>query len=154
MLFEIYCDVVASGGAQPRGGGGAQPRGGVSTRQVFVEGWVRERAVYVARQDGKAVGGYFLQSNFPAFAAHIAQGGYLVARACRGSGIGTELLITRSMKRIAWAIQRRCRKIHKRDIGDATARAMKILQCDAYPTPGNRTDGQTGRPRRAERMRS
>lgn len=84
VLFEIYCDVVASGGAQPRGG--------VSTRQVFVEGWVRERAVYVARQDGKAVGGYFLRSNFPAFAAHIAQGGYLVARACRCGGIGTELL--------------------------------------------------------------
>ncbi len=40
----------------------------------------------------QAVGGYFLQSKFPAFAAHIAQGGYLVARACRGSGIGTELL--------------------------------------------------------------
>lgn len=84
VLFEIYCDVVASSGAQPRGG--------TATRAVFVEGWVRERTVYVARQDGNTVGGYFLRSNFPAFAAHIAQGGYLVARTHRGRGIGTELL--------------------------------------------------------------
>jgi ribosomal protein S18 acetylase RimI-like enzyme len=38
------------------------------------------------------VGGYFLRSNFPAMAGHIAQAGYLVARSERGRGIGTRLL--------------------------------------------------------------
>jgi L-amino acid N-acyltransferase YncA len=83
-LFEVFRDVVASGGAEPRGGR--------ATREVFVEGWVRERQVYAARQNGVTVGGYFLRSNFPAFAAHIAQGGYLVARTARGRGIGGYLL--------------------------------------------------------------
>ena len=84
VLFEVFRDVVASGGAEPRGGR--------ATREVFVEGWVRERQVYAARQNGVTVGGYFLRSNFPAFAAHIAQGGYLVARTARGRGIGSYLL--------------------------------------------------------------
>lgn len=83
-LFEVFRDVVASGGAEPHGGR--------ATREVFVEGWVRERRVYAARQDGVTVGGYFLRSNFPAFAAHIAQGGYLVAQPARGRGIGSYLL--------------------------------------------------------------
>ena len=83
-LFAVFCDVVASGGARPRGGR--------ATREVFVEGWLRERQVYAARQDGVTVGGYFLRSNFPAFAGHIAQGGYLVARTARGQGIGSYLL--------------------------------------------------------------
>jgi ribosomal protein S18 acetylase RimI-like enzyme len=38
------------------------------------------------------VGGYFLRSNFPAMAGHIAQAGYLVARSERGRGVGTRLL--------------------------------------------------------------
>ena len=83
-LFEVFRDVVA--------GGGAQPRGGRATREVFVEGWVRDRTVYAAHQNGATVGGYFLRSNFPAFAAHIAQGGYLVARTARGRGIGSYLV--------------------------------------------------------------
>ena len=91
-LFEVFRDVVASGGALPRGGR--------ATRTVFVEGWVRDRQVYAARQNGVTVGGYFLRSNFPAFAAHIAQGGYLVARTARGRGIGSSLL-THSLEEAA-----------------------------------------------------
>jgi L-amino acid N-acyltransferase YncA len=83
-LFDVYRDVVANGGAVPLGGRAA--------REVFVEGWIRRRRVYAARQNGATVGGYFLRSNFPAFAAHIAQGGYLVARTARGRGIGSYLL--------------------------------------------------------------
>jgi L-amino acid N-acyltransferase YncA len=48
--------------------------------------------VYAARRSGVTVSGYFLRSNFPAFAAHIAQGGYLVHRDVRGQGIGSRLL--------------------------------------------------------------
>jgi ribosomal protein S18 acetylase RimI-like enzyme len=51
-----------------------------------------DRKVFVARRDGAVLGGYFLRSNFPAFAAHIAQGGYLVARGARRQGVGRHLL--------------------------------------------------------------
>jgi L-amino acid N-acyltransferase YncA len=83
-LFELYKEVVADGGAVPAGGS--------PTIDVFVEGWIRNRSVFVAWRDNEAVGTYFVRSNFPAFAAHIAQAGYIVARRARRSGIGTELL--------------------------------------------------------------
>jgi len=83
-LFEVFVDVEADGGAEPR-----KDR---PLRDVFQEGWIRDRAVYVAQEDGKTVGGYFLRTNFPAFAAHVAQGGYLVAREARRRGFGRALL--------------------------------------------------------------
>lgn len=79
-LFQIYLDVVTSGGAEPRTD--------APLREVFAEGWIQQRRVYAARCGGVTVGGYFLRTNFPAFAAHIAQGGYLVARAARRQGLG------------------------------------------------------------------
>lgn len=84
VLFDIYRDVVASGGAQPAGG--------TAARDVFHEGWIRRRRVYVARAGDTTIGGYFLRTNFPAFAAHIAQGGYLVAESARRRGVGSRLL--------------------------------------------------------------
>ena len=83
-LFAVYRDVVA--------GGGAQPRADTPLRDVFVEGWIQQRHVYAARLHGSTVGGYFLRTNFPAFAAHIAQGGYLVSPGARRRGIGRRLL--------------------------------------------------------------
>jgi L-amino acid N-acyltransferase YncA len=83
-LFEMYKEVVADGGAVPAGG---EPN-----IDTFVEGWIRSRSVFVAWREGEAIGTYFVRSNFPAFAAHIAQSGYIVARRARRSGIGTELL--------------------------------------------------------------
>jgi L-amino acid N-acyltransferase YncA len=83
-LFGIYAEMAADGGAEPRQG---KP-----LRQTFIEGWVRDRAVYAAHLDGVMAGGYFLRPNFPAFAAHIAQGGYLVARSLRRRGIGRKLV--------------------------------------------------------------
>lgn len=84
MLYEIYRDVVAAEGADPLGGAGSW--------EVFVQGWIRGRRVYAARCAGSTVGGYFQRSNFPAMAAHIAQSGYLVARAEWGRGVGTRLV--------------------------------------------------------------
>lgn len=84
VLFGIYLHVIAAGGADPSGD--------ESTRDVCIEGWIRRRRVYAARQDGVTVGGYFLRSNFPAMAGHITQAGYLVARSARGRGIGTQLI--------------------------------------------------------------
>ena len=83
-LFQIYLDVVTSAGAEPRTD--------APLREVFAEGWIQQRRVYAARRDGVTVGGYFLRTNFPAFAAYIAQGGYLVARAARRQGLGRRLL--------------------------------------------------------------
>lgn len=85
VMFEIYCDVVASGGATPSDDDELQ--------NLFDEGWIRRRKVYAARQQGTTVGGYFLRSNFPAMAGHIAQCGYLVSRIVRGQGIGTSLML-------------------------------------------------------------
>lgn len=83
-LFEVYRDVVAAGGAQPR----ADAR----LRDVFVEGWIQQRRVYAGRLQGSTVGGYFLRTNFPAFAPHIVQGGYLVSSGARRRGVGRRLL--------------------------------------------------------------
>lgn len=78
-LFEMYAQVVADGGATPSDG---------ASMDVFVEGWIRNRAVFVACLGDEVVGSYFVRSNFPAFAAHIAQGGYTVSATTRRLGIG------------------------------------------------------------------
>jgi hypothetical protein len=65
-LFTMYQDVVQDGGALPAG---------PASREVFVEGWIRNRSVFVAWQNDAIVGSYFIRSNFPAFAADIAQAG-------------------------------------------------------------------------------
>jgi GNAT superfamily N-acetyltransferase len=90
-LFAMYQDVVDDGGALPAG---------EATMEVFVEGWIRNRSVFVAWLGGKRVGSYFVRSNFPAFAAHIAQGGYTVARDARRQGIG-RLMVEDSLREAA-----------------------------------------------------
>ena len=82
-LFKIFEAVEADRGARPH-----RDR---SLREVFEEGWLRDRAVYVAKRDRQLLGGCFLRSNFPAFAAHIAQGGYLVGAGHRRQGVGRAL---------------------------------------------------------------
>jgi L-amino acid N-acyltransferase YncA len=88
-LFEMYADLVQDGGALPADG---------ASLDVFIEGWIRNRAVYVAWQGDKIVGSYFVRANFPAFAAHIAQGGYTVSRDARRRGIG-RLMVEDSLQR-------------------------------------------------------
>ncbi|WP_432947196.1 N-acetyltransferase family protein [Kribbella sp. CA-253562] len=83
-LYAVYAELAADGAVEPQ-----QSK---SLRQTFEEGWIRDRAVYAAHLDGFVAGGYFLRANFPAFAAHIAQGGYLVARSVRRQGIGRKLV--------------------------------------------------------------
>jgi GNAT superfamily N-acetyltransferase len=74
----------------------ARPEDGQTPRSVFEEGWLRRRRLYVARRGADVVGGCFVRTNFPAFAPHIAQGGYLVDRRHRRQGIG-RLLVEFSM---------------------------------------------------------
>jgi len=89
-LYEMYCEVIADGGGTLAGAG-------TPTREVFEEGWIRNRAVFVAWTGCDRVGTYFVRANFPAFAGHIAQSGYNVAKNARGRGIGT-LLIADSLR--------------------------------------------------------
>lgn len=93
-VFELYREVVDDGGAGPAGG--------EATLEVFRQGWTRDRDVFVAVDgdgDGdRVVGSFFVRSNFPAFAAHIAQSGYLVARSARRRGIGRALLADSLLK--------------------------------------------------------
>lgn len=78
-LFDMYAEVVKEGGAVPADG---------ASLDVFMEGWIRNRSVYVAWQGDQLAGSYFVRSNFPAFAAHIAQAGYTVSSRVRRQGIG------------------------------------------------------------------
>jgi ribosomal protein S18 acetylase RimI-like enzyme len=48
--------------------------------------------VYVAEVDGVVAGSYHLQPNFEGTAAHIANAGYMVARAYRRHGVGRALV--------------------------------------------------------------
>ena len=88
-LFQMYADVVADGGAMPAG---------EASMEVFVEGWIRNRTVFVARLGDEVAGSYFVRSNFPAFAAHIAQAGYTVGRNARRQGIG-RLMVEDSLRK-------------------------------------------------------
>lgn len=56
----------------------------------------------MAWQGEQVVGSYFVRSNFPAFAAHIAQGGYTVCSAARRQGIG-RLMVEDSIRQ-AWTL--------------------------------------------------
>ncbi len=48
-------------------------------------------ATYVAVEDGKIVGTYFMKPNQPGLGAHVANAGYAVSAAARGKGIGRAL---------------------------------------------------------------
>ena len=83
-VFELYREVVDDGGADPAGG--------AATLEVFRQGWTHGREVFVGTEADRVVGSFFVRSNFPAFAGHIAHSGYLVARSARRRGIGRALV--------------------------------------------------------------
>lgn len=84
-LYGMYCEVIADGGGTPAGGGPSE--------ETFARGWLEGRAVFVVELAGDRVGSFFIRSNFPAFAAHIAQSGYIVARRARRRGVGRALVL-------------------------------------------------------------
>ena len=49
-------------------------------------------AVWVVRVDGVLAGGYYVKPNFVGRAAHIANAGYFVVAAYRGTGVGRALV--------------------------------------------------------------
>jgi ribosomal protein S18 acetylase RimI-like enzyme len=90
-LFDLFEDVVARGDGYPH----LPPL----TREVFEGTWVRPVSLVVgAVVPPSLVGAYYLKPNQPGLGAHIANAGYVVARAGRGSGIG-RLLVSDSIVR-------------------------------------------------------
>jgi len=52
-----------------------------------------DTAVWVVRVDGTLAGGYYVKPNFVGRAAHIANAGYFLVQAHRGSGLGRRMVI-------------------------------------------------------------
>ena len=50
-----------------------------------------EKFVYVAEEDGKVLGTYWLKSNQPGLGSHVANGAYMVAPDAQGKGIGRQM---------------------------------------------------------------
>jgi GNAT superfamily N-acetyltransferase len=84
-LFEAFERIVSSRDGFPQ----SPPL----TRAQFNEYWVdHSSAVCIARFDAHLVGGYYIKPNFVGRAAHIANAGYFVLGAYRGTGVGRSLV--------------------------------------------------------------
>ena len=63
------------------------------SRPEFEDYWLaHSSAVMVARQSGRLAGAYYLKPNFVGRAAHIANAGYFVSAAFRGTGLGRRMV--------------------------------------------------------------
>jgi GNAT superfamily N-acetyltransferase len=78
--------------------GEGYPESAPLTDDRFAASWVDPPVVVVARRGGAVLGAYYLKPNFPGRAAHIANAGYIVSPAARGSGVG-RLLVKDSIQR-------------------------------------------------------
>src|SRR5665213_221215 len=83
-LLELYAEVLQDGGAAPLEG--------LAVEAAFERGWLTDRDVFVVSVRGETVATFFVRANFPAFAGHIAQSGYIVARRARRQGLGGRML--------------------------------------------------------------
>ncbi|MBV9950867.1 MAG: GNAT family N-acetyltransferase [Acidimicrobiia bacterium] len=84
-LFDLFARIVAAGEGFPH----APPL----TRAQFDDTWVRPvTTVIAANVDGDLAGAYYLKPNSPGRAAHIANAGYVVSSAHRGTGVGRALV--------------------------------------------------------------
>src|SRR5690606_9146636 len=50
-----------------------------------------EKHVYVAEEDGKILGTYWLKANQPGLGDHVGNGGYMVSPDAKGKGIGRRM---------------------------------------------------------------
>jgi len=84
-LFEAFSRIVSSLEGFPQ----APPL----TRSEFDQYWIEHSSsVCVARFDSHLVGAYYVKPNFVGRASHIANAGYFVLSAYRGTGVGRELV--------------------------------------------------------------
>jgi GNAT superfamily N-acetyltransferase len=84
-LFVAFSRIV--------GAGEGFPQSAPVTREEFDDYWVdHSSAVQVARFGSYLIGAYYIKPNFVGRAAHIANAGYFVLAAYRGTGVGRTLL--------------------------------------------------------------
>ena len=91
-LLALYEEVIQDGEAAPREQ--------LAVEAAFERGWLNDRDVFVVLLNGEIAGTFFVRANFPAFAGHVAQSGYIVARRARRKGLGRRML-QESMTRAA-----------------------------------------------------
>jgi GNAT superfamily N-acetyltransferase len=84
-LFEAFERIVSSRDGFPH----APPL----SRAEFTDYWIdHSTSVWIATFDGRLVGAYYVKPNFVGRAAHIANSGYFVLMAYRGTGVGRSLV--------------------------------------------------------------
>jgi ribosomal protein S18 acetylase RimI-like enzyme len=84
-MFTAFSRVVTAGDGFPQ----APPL----SREDFDSYWIQQSsAVSVAKFGGYLVGAYYIRPNFVGRAAHIANAGYFVLEAYRGTGVGRALV--------------------------------------------------------------
>jgi GNAT superfamily N-acetyltransferase len=75
------------------GAGEGFPQSAPVTREQFDDYWVtHSSSVQVARFGSYLIGAYYIKPNFVGRAAHIANAGYFVLAAYRGTGVGRSLV--------------------------------------------------------------
>ncbi len=84
-LLAAYDEALRDGRSFPR----RPPAERSDLRSVWLED---KAATIAATRGGELAGFYYLRPNFPGRAAHVANAGYLVPSAMRGSGVGRALL--------------------------------------------------------------
>ena len=94
QLFDIFSDVVERREGYPH-----EPP---LTHDTFMSLWRGPGVVTVCARtpdpDAAVLGAYYLKPNYAGRAAHIANAGYVVARAARGAGVG-RMLVEDSIQR-------------------------------------------------------
>jgi GNAT superfamily N-acetyltransferase len=84
-LFVAFSRIV--------GAGEGFPQSPPVTRHEFDDYWVaHSSAISVARFGSYLIGAYYIKPNFVGRAAHIANAGYFVLAAYRGTGVGRSLV--------------------------------------------------------------
>jgi L-amino acid N-acyltransferase YncA len=83
-IWSIWSEVIASGDAYAYDEH--------TSRAKALEFWFTSSSCcWVAEHEGTVVGTYYLRPNQPGRGAHVANAGYMVARAGRGRGVGRAL---------------------------------------------------------------
>ena len=83
-IWEIFSRIVISGDTYAY-----DPD--ISKNAALKEWLEKPLATYVAVEDGKVLGTYFIKQNQPGLGGHVCNCGYMVSREARGKGVATRM---------------------------------------------------------------